>query len=164
MYKTIILENNIIGDLMLKDIITYNIISSDLLSSFKDVSLLMKKNNIGFIPIKDKNKYIGVITDRDVCLALPSINNINDSIKSYITNNIIYIDINSSIDDALKTMSKNKVKRLLVKEKDNIVGILSLSDILNYTNNKNIINTYKTIFYIHDNNNNIINEIDDFYL
>jgi len=164
MYKTIILENNIIGDLMVKDIMTYNIISSDLLSSFKDISILMKNNNIGFMPIKDKNKYIGVITDRDVCLALPNINNINDSIKSYITNNIIYIDINSSIDDALKTMSKNKVKRLLVKEKDNIVGILSLSDILNYTNNKNIINTYKSIFCIHNNNNNIINEIDDFYL
>ena len=61
-------------------------------------------------------------------------------------------------------MGNNKVKRLLVKEKDNIVGILSLSDILNYTNNKNIINTYKTIFYIHDNNQKPTVEIDDFYL
>ena len=76
----------------------------------------------------------------------------------------IYIDINSDIDNVLKLMGTNKIKRLLVKEKDNIVGILSLSDILNYTNNKNIINTYKTIFYIHDNDHSTIAEIDEFYL
>lgn len=164
MYKFINLENNIIGDNMIRDIMTYNIISSSKDNSIKEISKLMKENNIGFIPIKDEDEYIGVITDRDICLALPTINNINDSIKSYITNNIIYIDVNSDIDNALKTMGSNKVKRLLVKEKDNIIGILSLSDILNYTNNSNIINTYKTIFYIHDNNHSTIAEIDEFYL
>jgi len=164
MYKLYNLENNIIGDYMIKDIMTYKIISGNIDSSFKDISILMKENNIGFIPIKENNKYIGVITDRDVCLAIQNINNVNDSIKSYITNNIIYIDINNDISDALKVMSNNKVKRLLVKEKDNIIGILSLSDILNYTNNKNIINTYKSIFYMHNNKHDFIPEVDDFYL
>ena len=143
---------------------TYKIVSGNVDSSFKDISILMKENNIGFIPIKKDDEYVGVITDRDICLAIPTISNVTDNIKSYISNNVIYIDINSDIDNALKTMGSNKVKRLLVKEKDNIVGILSLSDILNYTNNKNIINTYKTIFYIHDNDHSTITEIDEFYL
>lgn len=164
MYKHIYLENNIIGEIMIRDILTYKIINGNKNSTIKDICLLMKEHNIGFIPIKDKNEYIGIITDRDICLAITSINNINDSIISYITNNIIYIDINSDIDNALKTMATNKVKRLLVKEKDNIIGILSLSDILNYTNNKNIINTYKAIFSIHNNNHSEISEIDKFYL
>lgn len=149
---------------MIRDIMTYNIISSNKYSSIKEISTLMKKHNIGFIPVKDKDEYIGVITDRDICLAIPTINNINDSIKSYITNNIIYINVNSDIDNALKTMGSNKVKRLLVKDGSTVIGILSLSDILNYTNNRNIMNTYKTIFYIHDNNKNAIAEIDEFYL
>ena len=143
---------------------TYKIISGNIDDSFKDISMIMKENNIGFVPIKKDNEYVGVITDRDICLAIPSISNVNDSIKSYITNNIIYIDINSDIDNALKIMSNNKVKRLLIKDKNNIVGILSLSDILSYTNNKNIINTYKAIFYIHDNEHSSIAEIDEFYL
>ena len=149
---------------MIKEIMTYDIISSDKEASIKEISSLMKEHNIGFIPIKDKNKYIGVITDRDICLTIPTISNINDSIKSYITNNIIYIDVNSDINNALKIMGTNKVKRLLVKEEKNIIGVLSLSDVLNYTNNKNIINTYKTIFYIHDNDKSTIAEIDEFYL
>ena len=164
MYKLYNLENNIIGDYMIRDIMTYKIVSANKDDSIKDISLLMKNNYLGFIPIKDKEDYIGVITDRDICLCIPNINNVNDSIRSYITNKLIYIDINSDVNNALKIMSKNKVKRLLVKEKDNIIGILSLSDILNYTNNKNVINTYKTIFYIHDNNSSLISEVDEFYL
>ena len=164
MYKKFKLENNIIGDFMIKNIMSYKIISGNTNNSIKEISTLMKDNNIGFIRIKENNKYIGVITDRDLSLALSNINNINDSIKSYITNNIVYIDINDSINNALKLMRDNKIKRLMVKEKDNIVGILSLSDILNYTNNPNIINTYKTIFYIHDNNKSFIAEVDEFYL
>ena len=164
MYKKYCLINNINGDYMIKDIMSKKIIFSNIDCSIKDISKLMKENNIGFIPIKDKDEYVGVITDRDICLSIPNINNINDSIKSYITNNIVYIDAISDIDFALKTMSNNKVKRLLVKEKDNIIGILSLSDILNYTNNNNVINTCKSIFYIHDNNKIIATEIDEFYL
>jgi len=61
-------------------------------------------------------------------------------------------------------MGKYKVKRLLVKEKDNTIGVLSLSDILNYTNDNNLIDTYKSIFYIHNNQNKFIPEVDDFYL
>ena len=129
-----------------------NIIFSNTNSSFKEVSKLMKKNNIGFIPIKCENDYIGVITDRDICLAIGEINNINDSIKSYITRDIVFIDINESIENALKTMSKYKIKRLLVKDNDNVIGVLSLSDIINNFNDIEIINTCKEIFYLNNSN------------
>jgi len=149
---------------MINEIMSKEIVFGNTDSSIKDIANLMKTNNIGFIPIKNKDKYVGVITDRDIALSLVSIKDINDSIKPYMTNNIVYIDYNCNIDDALDIMSKNKIKRLLVKEKDNTVGILSLSDILNYTNNNNIIETYKAIFYTHDNVLNTLPEIDDFYL
>ena len=79
MYKNYILLNNIKGDIMIKDIMSKKIIFSNIDSSIKDVSKLMKKNNIGFIPIKDNNQYVGVVTDRDICLSLPTLKSINDS-------------------------------------------------------------------------------------
>lgn len=164
MYKTKILANNIIGDIMIKEIMSKKIIFSSIDNSIKEVSKLMKENNIGFIPVKENDEYVGVITDRDICISIPTLKSVNDSIKSYITNNIIYIDVNSTIDDALNTMSKYKVKRLLVKEKDNTIGVLSLSDILNYANEQILIDTCKSIFFIHDNNSDFIAEIDEFYL
>ena len=164
MYKISFLINNIKGDIMIKNIMSRKIIFSNIEDSIKDVSNLMKKNNIGFVPIKNNDKYCGVITDRDICLALPVLKNINDSVKSYINNNIIYIESNDTIENALKLMSKYKIKRLLVKDKDNTIGVLSLSDILNYTNANNLLDTYKIIFYIHDNKKESTSEIDDFYL
>ena len=164
MYRKYILINNINGEIMIKDIMSKKIIFSNIDSSIKDVSNLMKENNIGFIPIKDKNEYVGVITDRDICLSIPTLKTINDCIKSYISNNIVCIGVNDNIEDALKLMGKYKVKRLLVKEKDNTIGVLSLSDILNYTNNNNLIDTYKSIFYIHDNHKEFTPEVDEFYL
>lgn len=164
MHKIYILINNINGDIMIKDIMSKKIIFSDINSSIKDVSTLMKKNNIGFVPIKDNNEYVGVITDRDICLSIPTLKNIKDSIKSYMSNNIIYIEANDTINDALKLMGKYKIKRLLVKDNNIIVGVLSLSDILNYTNEFNLIETYKEIFYIHDNKKEFTAEIDEFYL
>jgi len=149
---------------VINEIMSKKIIFGSINDSIKDISSLMKTNNIGFIPIKDKDKYVGVITDRDICLSIPSISSVNDSIKSYITNNIVYIDIDYSIDETLNQMSKYKVKRLLVKDKDTIIGVISLSDILNYTNNNNVLSSIKTIFYIHDNNQSSIASIDEFYL
>ena len=149
---------------MIKDIMSKKIIFSDIDNSIKDISNLMKENNIGFIPIKNNNKFIGVITDRDICLSIPTLKTINDSVRSYVSNNIVSIGVNDSIEDALKLMGKYKVKRLLVKEKDNTIGVLSLSDILNYTNNNNLIDTYKSIFYIHDNRKEFTPEVDEFYL
>lgn len=149
---------------MIKNIMSKKIIFSDINNSIKNISNLMKENNIGFIPIKKNNDFIGVITDRDICLSIPTIKNINDSIKSYISNNIIYIEANDKIETALNLMGKYKIKRLLVKDNNKTIGVLSLSDILNYTNNNNLISTYKQIFYIHDNKKEFTPEIDEFYL
>ncbi len=149
---------------MLSEIMSKEIIYGYIDSSIKCIAKLMKENNIGFIPIKDKDKWIGVITDRDICLACCSIKNTDESIKSYVSKNLICIDINSNIENALELMSKEKIKRLLVKDKDNIVGVLSLSDILEYTDKSNVLTTIKTIFYIHNNGNLESAEIDEFYL
>lgn len=147
---------------MIKNIYTKNIIWGNATDSITKISQLMKKNNIGFIPIKNNDNYVGVITDRDICISLPNVKSLNDSVKNYMNHNIISIDISSSKEDALNLMKKYKIKRLLVKEKDNIKGILSLSDILN--NTFDILNTYKTIFNTHDNKKNRESTIDEFYL
>ena len=145
----------------MKELINKNIISCNIDSSVSEVSKLLKEYNIGFIPIKDNNEYVGVITDRDISLIIPNLKTINDSIKPYITNNIISININSNIDDALDLMSKEKVKRLLAKEKDSIIGVLSISDILNYKCDNKILNTYKSIFGISDQVRERLSQIDD---
>lgn len=123
MYKCVKISNNIISDYMkVKDIMSKNLIicSNDI--NVINISSIMKKYNIGFIPIEKNKKIIGVITDRDIVINIIS-NKVNNdfSIENYVNNNIIHIEENSSIDKCLNIMKKNKVKRLIVVNKKKLL-------------------------------------------
>ena len=140
-----------------KDIMSKNVITCKLDSSIYEVARLMQKYNIGFIIIDDLK---GVITDRD--LIKPLINH-DDKIEGYISNPVITVNEEESTLNALKLMSEHKIKRLVVTNKD-IVGVLSLSDIINHVDDNLIIKTIKEIWTIHDNKHEKNSHIDEFYL
>ena len=167
MYKCVKISNNIISDYMkVKDIMSKNLIicSNDI--NVINISSIMKKYNIGFIPIEKNKKIIGVITDRNIVINIISNKVNNDSnIEIYVNNNIIHIEENSSIDKCLNIMKENKVKRLIVVNKEKIIGVISLSNILNcYDDLDKVIMVAKAIWYTTKNNDNYKTEIDDFYL
>lgn len=140
-----------------KDIMSKNVITCKLDSTIYEVAKLMEKNNIGIIVIDDLK---GVITDRD--LIKPLINH-DDKIEGYISNPVITVNEEESALNALKLMGKHKIKRLVVMNKD-IVGVLSLSDIINHVDDNLIIKTIKEIWSINDNKHEKSSEIDEFYL
>ena len=149
-----------------KDIMSKNLIicSSDI--NVINISNIMKKYNIGFIPIEKNKKIIGVITDRDIVINIISnkVNN-NSSIESYVNSNIIHIEENSSIDECLNIMKENKVKRLIIVNKEKIVGVISLSDILNcYDDLDKVTEVAKVIWSTTKSDDNYKTEIDEFYL
>lgn len=77
MYKCVKISNNIISDYTkVKDIMSKNLIicSNDI--NVINISSIMKKYNIRFIPIERK-KIIGVITDRDIVINIIS-NKVNN--------------------------------------------------------------------------------------
>lgn len=148
----------------IENIISKKLVTSNPESSIFEIAKLMKENNIGFIPIIDKT-LIGVITDRDIVIKAIYNKDFNSPIKPYITNNIISIEADKDISEALQLMSSNKVKRLVVTKNNKLIGILSLSDILNSGKyDKEIISCLKNIWQLNNNNQNKNAEIDDFYL
>ncbi|MDD3392768.1 MAG: CBS domain-containing protein [Bacilli bacterium] len=151
---------------MISNIMSKSLITSNINSSFKDIAFLMKKYDIGFIPISNGNKIVGVITDRDIVVNAISNNiNVNEKVESYINKRLIYINSNDSIDTALKVMSQEKIKRLLIVEDRKVVGILSLSDIINKNiDNDLLVKTLKMIWEIDKNDDIYETEIDEFYL
>lgn len=146
----------------IKDIMSNKIISADALDSIYEVSTLMKKNNIGFVPIKKDNKIIGTITDRDIVIkAISNKSDITDAIMPYITNKVISIDFNKNINDALELMSNNQIKRLIITKNNSPIGILSLSDIIN-NYDQNISNYLKKIWQLNNNCEEKNTKIDKF--
>lgn len=146
-----------------KDIMTTSVIVVDKEIDIFDIAKIMKENDIGFIPISDKQKIIGVITDRDIVVKVLA--NQDTKIYNYISKNIVTCNIEDDIDTILNTMAENKVKRLLVADDKRLTGIISLSDILNtnYSNQNKII-SIQSIWSVSKNNQSCNLEIDEFYL
>lgn len=153
------------GDIMrIKEVVNKNMIVGNVNNSITEVANIMKVHNIGFLPISKDKKIIGVITDRDIVINCIS-NNVdnNEKIENYINRNVIYIDWNREIKDALDIMAREKIKRILISDNMKLTGILSLSDIINL-DEKKVLETIKTIWRLKDNNRNIEPEIDEYYL
>ena len=133
-------------------------------TSISEVARIMKEKDIGFIPISNDNKIIGVITDRDIVVnAISNKCNLDTPVKEYATKNVISVNIDDNVSKILNVMRKNKVKRVLVNDEHRLVGIVSFSDILN-NNEFDILNTMKEIWSIKRNNDHYETEIDEFYL
>ncbi len=95
---------------------------------------IMWQKDCGVVPIiRRENEVVGMITDRDVCIALTSRNQMASDIRisDVINGKPVTCAPNDSVNTALKKMRKHKVKRLpVVSGKGKLKGILSLADIL----------------------------------
>jgi CBS domain-containing protein len=92
----------------------------------------MKAHNVGFLPVMDENKVVGIITDRDLVVRAvserlrPEMTRVNQVMTSRVIS--CYEDENIAV--AALTMEKNLVHRLIVLDRaENLVGIVSLSDL-----------------------------------
>ena len=155
------------GDFMnIDSIMSKDLIIGNIHDKVEDIATLMKKHDIGFLPLALKNKILGVITDRD--LVVGSFANHFDKespVEQYMTKEIISIDLYQTIEEAMNLMGKHKVKRLLVTNRKKVVGILSLSDIIHSDIDPSIImKNLKQIWEIYRNIDRMDAEIDEFYL
>lgn len=150
----------------IEDVMSRDLIIGSINQKVSEIAELMKKYDIGFIPIEQNKHIIGVVTDRDiVCSTFSSELDSDAKIERYMTNNVIAIDKDDSLENALKTMGQEKVKRLIVSDHEKVVGILSLSDIITTDiDEKKFITELKKIWAIHKNIDSFHTEIDEFYL
>jgi CBS domain-containing protein len=117
----------------LKDIMTkeVEIVHPD--DSLKEAAQKMRVRDIGFLPVCDGDRVLGVVTDRDIILrSTAEGTDPNTRIgKEYITSPVIYCFDDQDVEDAAKLMEDHQVRRVLVLNRDNnrLAGVVSLGDI-----------------------------------
>src|SRR5688572_23951418 len=94
--------------------------------SIKKVAALMKREDIGAVPVFKNERPVGFVTDRDIvvsCVAegRPS----DDPVSLAMTREIIFVHEKDDLDMASKLMRENQVSRLLVvDEGERPVGMI----------------------------------------
>ncbi len=148
MYRDSHFGHIINGDYMkVKEIMTKDMVVAYPDTTLEAASSMMRNYDIGFLPVEKDNDFVGVITDRDIVIrALALGKNEKEKVEPYMTNYIISITSDASIEEALELMSEERVKRLLVEEDKKIIGLISLSDILNVTEEPYVLEYVTQIF------------------
>src|SRR5579863_9941490 len=127
-------------------------------STLEETSFLMRKSNCGFLPVVgDGGNVIGVLTDRDMCIALGTRNRKPSEVRVFdvMPHRLFTCMEGDDVHCALKTLRSARIRRLPVVDRNGVLtGVLSIDDIvLNASEHlirkeisyKDVENTYKAI-------------------
>jgi CBS domain-containing protein len=116
----------------LRDVMTDNPRSVTKGSTIAEAARLMRDEDTGIVPIVEGDKLIGVVTDRDIALQVVAEGKDPQSTKveEIASKNLITVDPQQDMDEALRLMAQHQIRRLPVTEEDGrLVGIVSQADV-----------------------------------
>lgn len=116
-----------------KDVMTGKPEYLDVSASILEVAQRMRDHDRGFTPIAEKEKIVGVVTDRDIAVrAVAEGKSPNEKVSTILTGKVLYCFQDDDVKEVLQSMQTNEVQRLIVlnneKNKD-FVGVVTVGDI-----------------------------------
>ena len=119
-----------------RDIITTDVSSCQPETTLAAVAQTMWERDCGILPVvTSEGRVIGMITDRDICMAVATKARTADRISvREVTAGTVYVCL-ADTGAALETMKTQKVRRLpVVDDQGHLKGILSMNDIVLHAN------------------------------
>jgi len=117
-----------------KEVMTKPVTACRLDTNLAEAAALMWEHNCGILPVLNENgKLAGVVTDRDLCIALGTRNVPSSelSVQDVVNHHARVCKTNDDIHTALWHMSEGKVRRLPVVNDDaTLEGIVSMDDVV----------------------------------
>ncbi len=100
-------------------------------TTLDEVATMMKRHNVGVIPVCDDSRLLGIITDRDIVVSCVAANMDPHACRAreFMTSHPVIISPDADVQEAAHIMGREQVHRLPVVEGDRLVGIISLGDI-----------------------------------
>jgi CBS domain-containing protein len=103
-----------------------------------DAARLMREQDVGSLPVTDNEKLVGMITDRDITtrVVAEAANPKMISVGDVYSRDLISVEPDQDLDEALRLMARHQVRRLPVIENGSLVGIVAQADIALSENEK----------------------------
>jgi CBS domain-containing protein len=100
-------------------------------ASVVEAARLMREQHIGSLPVTEDERLVGMITDRDITTRVVAESAIPEttSVGDVYSHELISVEPNSDLEEALRLMARHQVRRLPVVENDRLVGMVAQADI-----------------------------------
>ena len=122
-----------------QDVMTSNPTSIDAGSSVVEAARIMKQEDVGIVPIVEDGRLVGTVTDRDIAVRVVAEGKDPQSVsvRELASTDLVTIDPQQDLDEALRLMASHQVRRLPVVEKDGrLVGIVAQADVAREADDK----------------------------
>lgn len=115
-----------------RDAMTSNPRSIEPSTMVADAANLMKAEDVGSLPIVEGDQLVGMVTDRDIVIRVVAEGKDPQSttVGEIASRDLVTVDPEQDLDEALRLMAQHQVRRLPVAEEDGrLVGILAQADV-----------------------------------
>jgi CBS domain-containing protein len=113
------------------DVMTPNPRTCSAFSTMLEASMLFQDVGCGAVPVIDAGQPIGILTDRDVALAVANNPDLGTlPVADFMSKDVFSIAPDASLEEVGAMFGRNSVHRLLVMDADGqLLGIIALSDL-----------------------------------
>ena len=114
----------------ISEVMTEGVVTAQSADSLRRVGELMRDRNVGSVVICEGGRPVGVITDRDLALAVVADRvDPDDLAQSYASTPIVTGEVEMDIEEAVALMVQHRIRRLPVKNGEELVGIVTIDDL-----------------------------------
>jgi CBS domain-containing protein len=117
---------------LIREVMTANPSTIETAGFVVEAAKIMKQENAGVVPVTENGRLIGMVTDRDIAIRVVAEGKDpqSTSIREVASTDLVTIDPQQDLDEALRLMAQHKVRRLPVVEEDGrLVGVVAQADV-----------------------------------
>jgi CBS domain-containing protein len=94
----------------------------------------MDEKNVGALPVVENGKLVGIVSERDYTrkVILKGRSSKDTPVSDIMTKQVLTINPSNSVTECMQIMTDKRVRHLPVLEGTNLVGILSIGDLVNW--------------------------------
>jgi CBS domain-containing protein len=115
-----------------RELMTSNPCSIEANKTVAYAAKMMRDEDVGIAPIVEGDRLVGVLTDRDVAVRVVAEGRDPEQVKvtEVASRDVVTLDPQQDLDEALRLMARHQVRRLPVVEEDGrLVGVVAQADV-----------------------------------
>ena len=118
--------------LKVRDVMTANLVAVKAGASVIEAARLMTVRDISSILVKEDNEVVGIMTDRDIVDRIVSQGRDPRTVKvsEVMSSPLLSISAEASVEEAAEKMRNNRIRRLVVEETHQKIGLIAESDMV----------------------------------
>jgi CBS domain-containing protein len=114
----------------IREVMTQGVVTADTGDSLHHVGELMRDRNVGSVVICEHDRPVGVITDRDLALAVVADGvDPSESVDQHASRPLVTGEVEMDIEEAVALMVQHRIRRLPVTEEEGLAGIVTIDDL-----------------------------------